>query len=177
MLIRIARYFFRAYRMKTDPVGYARGIGVKVGNDCRFYSVRPETFGSDPYLITIGNNVHVTDGVRFITHDGGTLIFRNSFPKLDISAPISVGSDVYIGTAAIILPGVTIGDSCVIAAGAVVTKDVLSGSVVGGVPARMIKSVDDYLLSLQKRSLGCGDLGAKDKENYLRKLFRAEGGG
>ena len=59
-----------------------------------------------------------------------------SFP-----APIHIGRDVWIGANAVILPGITIGDGAVIAAGAVVTKDVPENTVAGGVPARVIKTI------------------------------------
>jgi len=58
-----------------------------------------------------------------------------------IPAPVHIGRDVWIGANAVILPGVTIGDGAVIAAGAVVTKDVPENTVAGGVPAKVIKSV------------------------------------
>lgn len=59
-----------------------------------------------------------------------------------ITAPVIIGSDVWIGARAVILPGVTIGDCSVVAAGAVVTKDVPEYSVVAGVPARVVKKLE-----------------------------------
>ena len=55
--------------------------------------------------------------------------------------PVVIGDDVWIGANAVILPGVTIGRHCVVAAGAVVTKDVPDNTVVGGVPAKIIKKL------------------------------------
>ena len=60
-------------------------------------------------MITLGNNVHITDGVKFITHDGGTLIYRQYVPDLEITKPIKIGDNVYIGNNLIILQGVTKG--------------------------------------------------------------------
>jgi acetyltransferase-like isoleucine patch superfamily enzyme len=57
-----------------------------------------------------------------------------------VSAPVRIGNDVFVGIGAKILPGVTIGDNAVIAAGAIVTKDVPAGAAVGGVPAKLIKN-------------------------------------
>ncbi len=54
-------------------------------------------WGSEPWLITLGKNVHLTNGVEFITHDGGTLLFRKQVPDLEITKPIVVGNNVYIG--------------------------------------------------------------------------------
>lgn len=58
-------------------------------------------------------------------------------------APIVLGRNVWVGSNATILQGVTIGDNAVVAAGAVVTKDVAANTVVGGVPARFIKNIND----------------------------------
>ena len=57
-------------------------------------------------------------------------------------APIHIGKNVWIGSHATILPGVTIGDNAIVAAGAVVSKDVPKNAVVGGVPAKMIKYIE-----------------------------------
>lgn len=64
-----------------------------------------------------------------------------NFEKNAYFTPLfSIGNDVWIGRRAIIMPGVSIGDGCIIGAGAVVTKDVPPFSVAGGVPAKVIKS-------------------------------------
>lgn len=161
----------RKYRVQSDFLGYARSIGVRMGSNVRIYSSDPSMFGSEPFLITLGNNVYITGNVKFITHDGGTLILRKEIPDLDYTAPISVGNDVYIGTEAIILPGVTIGNRCIIGAGSVVTKDIPDNSVAAGVPARVLKTTDKYLESMKKKSLHCGHLGAAEKVAFLKRHF------
>ena len=67
------------------------------------------SWNTEPWLITLGNNAHITDGVKFITHDGGTLIYRQYVPDLEIIKPIKIGDNVYIGNNVIILQGVTKG--------------------------------------------------------------------
>ena len=67
------------------------------------------SWNTEPWLITLGNNDHITDGVKFITHDGGTLIYRQYVPDLEIIKPIKIGDNVYIGNNVIILQGVTKG--------------------------------------------------------------------
>jgi len=131
-------------------------------------------FGSEPWLISLGDNAFITAGVQFITHDGGTLILRKEIPDLEWTAPISVGDDVYFGVRAVILPGVTIGNRCIIAAASVVTKDVPDNSVVGGVPARRISSVDEYMEKMKAKSLGLGHLSAAEKATQLKKHFGIE---
>lgn len=85
--------------------------------------------------VTIGNNVIVNDGVRIIT---GT--HKLDSPFFDsINKPIVIKDSAWICTGAILLPGVTIGEASVVAAGAVVTQDIPAGQVFAGNPARFIK--------------------------------------
>ena len=71
--------------------------------------------------------------------------FEDSSKRIDeqgvSTKPVVIGDDVWIGTNAVILPGVTIGSHCVVAAGAVVTKDIPDHTLVGGVPAKVIKNI------------------------------------
>jgi maltose O-acetyltransferase len=84
--------------------------------------------------LAIGNNVDVAPGVWILTdsHDMNDPLFR------EVLAPVKIGDYVWIGSRALILPGVTIGEGAVVAAGAVVTGDVEPYCIVGGVPARPI---------------------------------------
>lgn len=96
----------------------------------------------DVNIVRIGNDVLVGPNVQIYTAthplDAAT---RKSW--LEFAKPIRIGNDVWIGGHAVICPGVTIGDGAVIAAGAVVTKDVAENVVVGGNPARVIKQIDN----------------------------------
>ena len=108
--------------------------------------------------ITIGKNVFINSGCHFqdqggIYIDDGALIGHNvvlatlnhgQLPENRhdlLPSPIYIGKNVWIGASAVVLPGVRIGDGAIVAAGAVVTKDVPPNTVVGGVPARQLKSV------------------------------------
>ena len=170
-LIGVLRYLVAQTRAKLNPIGYTRSLGVKLGNNVRLYAVRPGMFSTEPWLISIGNNVYITAGCQFITHDGGTLILRKEVPDLEITAPISVGNDVYIGLNTTILPGVRIGNRVIIGAGSVITKDIPDNSVAAGVPARVIKTVDEYLDDVKTRSLHFGHLSAKEKAKALKRHF------
>lgn len=132
----------KAYFLLTSgPVGYARHLGVKVGEGCRIYI---STFGSEPFLISIGDRVTITAGVRLLTHNGSTWLIRDENGRRYDYQPLSIGDDVFIGNNAIIMPGVKIENKVIIAAGAVVTKSVGSGLIVGGNPARVIGRYSDY---------------------------------
>lgn len=179
MIARLIRFIFVDYprnmknrlKDKASPVDYARSIGVRIGKGSRIYGSALGMFGSEPWLITLGENVHVVGDCKFITHDGGTLILRKEIPDLEITKPIVVGNDVYFGSRVIVLPGVTIGNRCVIGAGSVVTRDIPDNSLAVGVPAKPIKSTDEYRDKLAAESLHLGHLSAADKERELKKLF------
>lgn len=161
----------RRILLSRDPVAYARSLGVRVGKNCRLLSVN---FGSEPYLVTLGDHVSATL-TYFITHDGGIWVFRDRDPNIDTFSPIHVGSNVFIGLGTIILPGVTIGDNVVIGAGAVVTRDIPSNCVAAGVPARRIKSIEEYWSSFSGRTVPTKLLSRQEKRAYLTKHFGLPG--
>lgn len=167
----IARRVQDRVQAQRDPIAFARRIGVRIKGNVRFYGISRGMFGSEPWMISFGDNVYVTAGCTFVTHDGGTLVLRKEDPTLEWSAPISVGDDVYFGIRTTVLPGVTIGNRVVVGACSVVTKDVPGNSVVVGNPARRICSVDEYLERMKAKSLGIGHLPTADKDAALREIF------
>lgn len=152
------------------PYKYADSVGVNYKKGTLHLYGRVY-WGSEPWIITLGKNVHITDGVKFLTHDGGTLLFRDLIPDLEITKPITIGDNVYIGNNVLILPGVSIGNRVIIAAGSVITKDIPDNSVVAGVPAKFIKTCDDYLSKIQNESLHLGHLQGKEKDEALKKYY------
>lgn len=164
----ITKPFVEFYR-RWKPVNYAKRIGVNIGENPHFYG--PTSWGTEPWLITIGDNVHITGNCKFINHDGGTLLFRDQIPDLEITKPIVVGNNVYIGEETMILPGVHIGNNVVIGARSVVTKDIPDNSVAAGVPCRIIKTTDEYLEKIKRESLHLGHLKGKEKDQALREYY------
>ena len=156
-------------QIKQDPIGYARKLGVSIGENCQLLT-SPDCFGSEPWLIRIGDHVEITYGVRFITHDGGAWVLRDKHQDLDVFGNIVVGNNVFIGMNSIILPGVHIGDNCVIGAGSVVTRDVPSDSVAAGVPARRIGSLEEYEQKMLQKNAGTKRLPIEEKRAVLEKL-------
>ena len=155
------------------PMKYAQLAGVNFRGGVHLYG--HVSWGTEPWIITIGNNVHITNGVRFITHDGGTLLFREQVPDLEITKPIIIGNDVYIGNNVLILPGITVGNKVVIGAGAVVTHDIPDNSVAVGVPARRIKTTDEYFEKIQRESLHLGHLKGEEKDKALKEYYGYNG--
>lgn len=129
----------------TRYIEHLRKKGLRIGTGCDID--KHANFGSEPWLITIGDNVRITRGVEMITHDGGVWTLRKMGlvgSQLVKYGPIVIGNNCNISWNAIIMPGVVIGDNCIVAAGAVVTHDVPSGTIVGGVPAKQIETVEEY---------------------------------
>lgn len=135
----------RFHKLSPDTLQHhinrAKTLGVKLGKDCRLFS---SNFGSEGYLIEIGDHVTITDGVKFITHDGGIWVFRHLDPEADVFGKIVIGSNVFIGINSIILPGVRLGDNTVVGAGSVVTKSFEGNQVIAGNPAKVICTLDEY---------------------------------
>ncbi len=143
----IKSLYFKLLVLRADQYSicevYRKHLGIKIGKNTRITGKNIE-FGSEPYLIEIGDDCTITGGVIFETHDGGVGIFRKEYPGMNIFGRIKIGNSVFIGNRAIIMPGVTIGDHVVIGAGSIVTKDIPQNSVAAGVPARVIRTLDEY---------------------------------
>lgn len=172
---RIYRKLYAVIIGKFSPVKYARKIGVNFKDPSTVHIYGKVGWSTEPWLMTIGKNVHITENVRFIGHDGGTLLFRHIVPDLEITKPITVGNDVYIGNNVLIMPGVTIGNKVIIGAGAVVTRNIPDNSVAVGIPARVIKTADEYFEKIKRESLHLGHLKGEAKDRALMKYYNYKG--
>lgn len=127
-----------------------RKIGFKIGNNViidrnlKFYDAKSIIIGNNVLIrqdcfldhdISINDSTIISMNVKVITagHIPGTMEY--------VSKPVSIGKNVWIGANATILPGVTLEDNSCVAAGAIVTKNVSSNTLVGGIPAKFIKSI------------------------------------
>jgi acetyltransferase-like isoleucine patch superfamily enzyme len=133
------------------PEIYRKYQQVTIGKNARFTG--KINFGSEPFLISIGNHVTLAHNVTFHTHDGGVWIFREKYPNINIYGKITIGDNVFIGSNVIILPNISIGDNVVIGAGSVVTKSIESDSVVAGNPAKLIRTVNEYEEKVLKNAI------------------------
>ena len=144
----------------------AREAGVVMGNknliESRFWS-------TEPYLIKIGSYCQLTENTKIHTHDGA-LVARKEYPDFDVFGKVVLGDRVYVGSGAMIMPGVTIGDNVLIAAGSIVTKSIPSNIVVAGNPAKFICTIEEYTEKNLPYNTDTKSLNAKEKKKILLAL-------
>lgn len=130
---------FRRLFPKNGEREYLLSRGMKIGNNCHIYSwgTLDHTY---PHLLCIGDDVTISTNVTILVHDaspnvvgGGTKLER-----------VTIGNNVFIGTGSIVLCGVQIGNDVVIGAGSLVNRDLPSGGVYAGRPARRICTIEEY---------------------------------
>jgi len=144
----------------------ARDAGVKMGEHNLIAS---KFWSTEPYLISIGNFCQLTEGTKIYTH-GGALVARDKFPNFDFFGKVVLGDRVYVGAGSKIMPGVTIGNNVLIAAGSVVTKSIPSNVVVAGNPAKYICTIDQYIEKNLIYNLNTKSHSAKEKKEILMEL-------
>jgi acetyltransferase-like isoleucine patch superfamily enzyme len=147
---------------------YFRRQGARIGPGVRLL-VR--NLGSEPYLVSIGENTLVSNEVFFVTHDGATWVFRRSDPSVNRFGRIDIGANVFVGARTILLPGTSIGDRTIIGAGSVVRGSIPSGVVAAGVPARVIGSVEDFERRARQESLPVQGLNRDELRDALLELL------
>ena len=154
------------WRFIASPEKYARHLGVKIGKHC-FISTRE--WSSEPYLITIGDNVQLTRCVSVHTHGGGNCL-RKEHPDFDIFGKVVIEDWAYIGAYSQIMPGVTIGKGALVAAGSIVTKSVAPHTVVAGNPARYICTTEEFYEKNKQFNVGTKKMSYEEKKKLLLSL-------
>ena len=137
------------YGMKADNQAFINGLrkkGIKIGDNVKFYDPQSCTIDATrPYILEIGNNVHITTGVTILTHGYDWAVMHGKYGSILGSAGrVKIGNNVFIGVYTTILKGVTIADNVIIGANSLVNKDLLVEGVYAGNPAKFIMSLDDY---------------------------------
>lgn len=165
------------FKEKADAdsyFSYLRNKGMKIGE--RVVTFRPRSLTIDetrPWLIEIGNDVQIANGVSILTHGYDWSVLKGKYGNiLGSSGKVKIGNNVFIGINSIILKGVTIGDNTIIGAGSVVSRDIPGNCVAAGNPAKVLMSLDDYFL---KRSRAQYDEAAELVRNY-REIYKEEPG-
>ncbi|MFN2524376.1 MAG: DapH/DapD/GlmU-related protein [Mycobacteriales bacterium] len=156
----VARTFATARRVGADAVVLGSpvvdGTDLEIGVRFKIWSAHRQTLVSGPGRIRIGNGVFINSGVVVYSEAaitiGDDVALANEVYVMDTGshgiegrnpepAPVSIGDGTWVGARAIVLPGVTIGKRVVVAAGAVVTKDVPDEVLVAGNPARVVREL------------------------------------
>lgn len=164
----IVRFFYRIIlKINTfceSLVGKAyieicKAKGLKVGKDVIF--VEAPKFGSEPFLIEIGDRTKITANCTFINHDGAMYVIRSMEKYIDARnfGRIKIGKNCFIGNNCTILPGIEMGDNCILGAGSVLSSSMPPNSVFAGVPAKFICTTEEY-----------GDKALKNNVMYPREL-------
>ena len=150
-----------------------RKKGVSVGQRCRIYS---SDFSTEPYLVTIGDDVAIAGGVKVITHNGAARLLKKERPNIQSLGQVSIGSDTFIGENALILPSTVIGSHCIICAGAVVHGKIPDNSLVAGNPAKIIGRASLYLerLKYSPNTLDTFELEADQRQRLIKAHFNGE---
>ena len=163
-LFELIRIFY--WNVIASPEKQVRHLGVKIGKQCL---INTRYWSSEPYLITIGDYVQITHSVSIHTHGGGQSI-RQKHPDFDVFGKVVIEDWAYIGAFSQIMPGVTIGEGALVAAGSVVTKSVASHTVVGGNPARYICTTEEFYEKNNRFNTGIKGKKLSEKKEWLLSL-------
>ena len=170
----LQRAYFKLLARQAPHTFYKKA-GVKIGRGTRIMGSVYKMFSEEAYLITIGEDCLISSEVTILTHDGSVDVMRKEYPKADVIKPVNIGDNVFIGHRAIIMPGVTIGSNVVIGAGSIVNKDVPSNTVYAGVPAKFIKTIEEYKAAMIPQLIEVKHLSNSEKRKALLKHFGREG--
>lgn len=130
--------------VKTATIEVAKSKGMKVGENLYIQGV--PNFGSEPFLIEIGNHVTLAEGVSFINHGGDARVTKKieKFKDGRNFGRIKIGNNTFVGKGTILMPGIAIGDNCIVGSLSVVSSSIPDNSVYAGTPAKFICTIDEY---------------------------------
>lgn len=134
----------------------------------------PVNYGSEPYLVTIGDDTTISFDCAFVTHDAATRVIRNldgQNPETVIYKPITVGRNCFIGCRTVVLPGVTVGDNVIIGASSIVNSNIPSNVVAAGAPCRIICTLDEYIEKHRDEFMYIVSMPYNEKRKYLMNYF------
>lgn len=162
---------FIANKSSSDKkIDFLRKQGTKIGERCHLETM---AFGTEPYLIELGDHVAIANGTVFITHDAGVRCFRDEFPIDDVFGEIKIGNNVFIGINCTILPNTEIGNNCIVGAGSVVRGKFQDNTVIVGNPAKVLTNmaVQKLLYQTNPGRLSTEKMTDPEKKPYVLKHF------
>ena len=139
--------------LKKATIEAAKNRGLKIGENLYVQGV--PNFGSEPFLIEIGNHVTLAEGVSFINHGGDARVTKRIEKYKDGRnfGRIKIGNNTFIGKGTILMPGISIGNNCIIGSLSVVSSSVPDNSVYAGTPVKFICTIDEYGERLLKNNV------------------------
>ena len=137
------------FKEKADSESYTKflkKLGCRIGERVQVYVPQKTTIDvTRPWLIDIGNDVRITEGVRILTHGYDWSVLKGVYGEvLGSSGKVTIGNNVFIGMNSTILKGVSIGNNVIIGANSLVNKNIPDNVVVAGNPCRIIMSLEEY---------------------------------
>lgn len=142
-------------------------MGVKIGDGCRIFT---DLLFSEPYLVSIGNNVTISNNVNLLTHDNSIIKFCDN--ATDVVGKITLGDNYFIGANVVILPGVTLAEGTIVGAGSVVTKSCLEkNQILAGNPAKIISDTTKIKNKYHNMTF---DLRGLDKNSRMMEILSNE---
>ncbi len=146
-LKRFVKKLFYSHRCDEETyIAYLKRGGAEIGERVRIFDP-PTTIldATRPFLLKIGDDVQITSGVTVLTHGYDWSVLKGVYGDvLGSAGEVVIGNNCFIGMHTTILKGVHIGDNCIIGANSLVNKDIPSGYVAAGNPAKPIMKVEDY---------------------------------
>ncbi len=154
----------KTYLLKNDAlIHYYRKQGMVIGKNPRIFS---DISTPEAYLVEIGDNVTISNGVQLITHDAS--IAKALDGVTDVFGRIKIGNNCFIGAKSIILYGCTLADNTIVGAGSVVTRSVTEcGKVIGGNPARVICDVETFVNKSKEFAISTRGMTKEQKREVL----------
>jgi acetyltransferase-like isoleucine patch superfamily enzyme len=170
LLVHLEDFYTYVILSRGNRMQFLRFKGVKIGEGCQILN-RADDFGSEPWLVEIGNRVTITRGVIFVTHDGSSRLFRQRIPNGsrfgNRFGRILIHDECFIGVNTVIMPDVEIGPNSIVGVGSVVNKNVPPGMVYAGVPAKPICTLEEYIENYQKKMV---PINAEDRPALRKEL-------
>ena len=171
LIDKFAKYIFYF----GDITSYLKYKGMKIGLNCEICSY--DICSSEPWLVEIRDNVTIAPGVRMVTHDASSRLFRKNLGKPskygNKFGKILIHENSFIGMNSIVLPNVEIGPNSVVGSGSVVTKTIPGGWVYAGNPAKKICTIEEYIEKYKKLEI-VASMNRDELRKELTQRFWAE---